>query len=145
MKNIKFLCLFVFVALFLTSCNSDDDNNNNEGNVSSNDLIGTWLLISETVNGEVDDLDGECPNYLVFTSELLIRTEYDGDNCEFSEDFSISYELVGDNIMVEVEDVALDVEILTLNAQVLELKVEETYIEEGEEFTEIITETYAKQ
>jgi len=140
MKKINVLGLFILFLLFLSSCCNDDDFLGED--INSNDLIGTWLLESESFNGEdVADVELECPVFLEFTDFEVIETEYYGDDCSSTQVESFTYFLDGNVI----ESAVGDAEILLLNEEVLQLRILDVYYEDNIEYIDTYVSTYNKQ
>lgn len=145
MKKIKLFGLFVLAVLLYTSCSSDDDGGGVvDDNVIANELLGTWLLVGENINGEDQSLD-DCSISIDFSSNIITLTEYFGMECLSVDIDASSYNVVDGAIVVEDEGEVLRIEILTLENDVLQIKYEDADIEGDDEFTYIIIETYEKE
>jgi hypothetical protein len=149
MKKIKLFGLFVLAGLLFISCSSDDDNGSLDcctNIINTSDLLGTWLLVEENINGEVESIDDdECSFIIDFTSDIFTSTEYFGPDCLSEESFSAPYNVSGNTLVLSVEGDTEEVEILTLSSEVLQVRYEDVYTEDGQEITDITIETYSKQ
>tara|TARA_B110000014_G_C20096122_1_gene574542 strand:- start:561 stop:1004 length:444 start_codon:yes stop_codon:yes gene_type:complete len=147
MKKIKLFGLFVLAGLLFISCSSDDEGGGViDDNINANELLGTWLLVEENINGEVESIDDdECSFIIDFTSDIFTSTEYFGPDCLSEESFSAPYNVSGNTLVLSVEGDTEEVEILTLSSEVLQVRYEDVYTEDGQEITDITIETYSKQ
>lgn len=110
MKKLILLCIVVLAF----SCSSDDD----AASYSSSDLVGTWVLLSTSVNGVIDE-PSECSQEVIFTKTTLKNKEYYGDNCEqFYDSESKSYSVSGKTLSVD----DYKAEILELTSKTFKLK-----------------------
>ncbi len=68
MKNLLKMA-FIAVAIFVTSCGKSDEQTNNQTN-NNNNLVGSWIIESETENGIAKVLN-ECEkkNTYTFTTD----------------------------------------------------------------------------
>lgn len=145
MKKIKLFGLFVLAVLLYTSCSSDDDGGGViDDNINANELLGTWLLVGENINGEDQSLE-DCPSFIDFSSNIVTSTEYFGTDCLSVDTNATSYNITDSSIVIEDEGQIFRLDILSLENDVLQIKYEETDIEGDDEFTYIVIETYEKE
>jgi hypothetical protein len=148
--NKLFLILFIGV---LFSCTSNDDTNIEieQDNIEIEEeeeasIIGSWKIISLASNGteelqeELDHFD-MCYWIEEFTQTTIIDTDFSGTDCttETIEDTQ-PYTINGTNLSYTTKDqVLVSLEILELTSTTL--KLEDSYVEEEEIFSEIYTYT----
>lgn len=138
MKSIKTLLLLITISSCLLSCSKDDELN--EENYSTK-IIGTWLLTSQTINGENVELE-ECDHTVTFADNTMIVKFYFGDNCESLESYGGIYALKGSTLILTYDNEdPVTVKITSLNNTTL--KTQWTDVANGE--TNTYTETFTKQ
>lgn len=145
LKKVMLLALVLAVSVF-QSCNNDDNSNNND-NSFSDDIIGNWELTSIISDGEELIENPDCLDRITITASTYEYFEYfdfnDGNGCVLVEG-QISnpeqYSLNGNILLVTDDGESFEYEIIQLNSTTL--KLQETYIEDGETFIDI--ETYNK-
>ena len=122
-KAINTFFLILTIGL-MVNCSSDD---NSDSDNLSNDIVGTWELISLTVN-ELEFLDdASCFDRLTFTATTVQSKEYydyeDGEGCVLdyiSE--SGTYSISANMLTVNIEGETIAFEIVELNESTLRLK-----------------------
>lgn len=73
MKQMKLIYKLLIVLTLFTSCSSDDDNNNEE---TDGDLVGTWIGVSSTFNGNNFGVPDN--NIVILTSDNRAEFVYEG-------------------------------------------------------------------
>ncbi len=95
MKTSKLLFIALISILTFNSCNSDDENDNSQSN--SELIIGEWLYLSQTLNGNDLPFEDDCRgidgvDYEVFREDNTFQVmDFDlngGTECTFEEDES---------------------------------------------------------
>lgn len=137
MKRFKFLVLLFFSMLFLSSCQNDDD-----GYVNRNELIGTWYLIDETVDGVPVFLN--CESVLDFTPYRVSNINYFGLSCSFVDVFVNDYYVDGNEIVNTGPFETYVDEILVLNNSRLVLSRFDEYYENGQFYYLEVISTYIR-
>lgn len=112
------------------ACDKEDEKSLTDQNKEN--LIGNWKFVSSSTNG-VQDNNGTCETMstISFTSDKINGTDYWGENCSESENYSYNYTVNDNSITVTTADGTFISEIVTLNATGLVIKnvVEsETYL-----------------
>ena len=112
------------------ACDKEDEKSLTDQNKEN--LIGNWKFVSSSTNG-VQDNNGTCETMstISFTSDKINGTDYWGENCSESENYSYNYTVNDNSITVTKPDGTFISEIVTLNATGLVIKdvVEsETYL-----------------
>lgn len=105
MKNLKFVAMFLFLGLAITSCSSDDDNVPEE--VNEEEVITTMTVTlmpaggGDAITMQTQDLDGNGPNAPVVTvsGPLAANATYNGSIVLLNET-----ESPAENITEEVEE-----------------------------------------
>lgn len=112
----KTLAITVITLFMLSSCNNDDDNG------SSTSIIGTWKMVSATVNG-IDDTD-ECDllSTVSFTDTQITTVDYYGNNCDSFDSNTGNYSVNNSTLTLTYSDETFVVQIETLNATTLAIK-----------------------
>lgn len=109
------------------ACDKDDDEKSlTEQNKEK--LIGNWKFVSSSTNGVQDD-NGPCEALatMSFTSDKINGTDYWGENCSESENYSYNYSVNESIITVNFQNENITSEIVSVNATGLVLKfMEET-------------------
>jgi hypothetical protein len=133
-KAINTFFLILTIGL-MVNCSSDD---NSDSDNLSTDIVGTWELISLTVN-DLEFLDDtSCLDRLIFTSTTVQSLEFDdsedGEGCvlDYTSDTG-SYDISGKMLTVDIEGETITFEIVTLNDITLKLKA--SFTEDGETLT----------
>lgn len=146
--NKLFLTLFIGT---LFSCSS----NNNDPETEQNSIIGTWKITSLTSNGTEElqiELDGSNPPNTsicywteVFTQTTITDIRFSGTDCATEiTDSDVSTYVVNGTILLETFDngqSSVSLEILELTNTTL--KLQDSYVEDGENYADIYT--YTKQ
>lgn len=138
MKLIKLFGLFIFACLLLSSCKNDDD-----GGINPNDLIGTWELVDETVDGV--EVPIPCAYLLDFSSYTVVFIDYYGVNCNLVDVVTNDYYVDGNEIINSDQFGSYAVEILTLNNETLVIRDYDEYVFNGQIYYEEIVSTYFRQ
>ena len=130
MKKIQLLFLLTFIMVGFVACDKEDEKSLTDQNKEN--LIGNWKFVSSSTNG-VQDNNGTCETMstISFTSDKINGTDYWGENCSESENYSYNYTVNDNSITVTKADGTFISEIVTLNATGLVIKdvVEsETYL-----------------
>ena len=139
MKKITLLLSLVFLTF---SCSSDDD----DGGSSSSDLIGTWVFVSDSADGELIDVDPcELMGTLTYTADMATRvffTSVEGE-CQVEGGDVFSYTANGNIITSVDENGDTFIESYFIDGTTLTL----TNVEEDGPDNELITfvEVYEKQ
>jgi len=133
-KTIKTFFLILTIGL-MVNCSSDD---NSDSDTVSTDIVGTWELISLTLN-DLEFLDEtSCLDRLIFTATTVQSLEFydyeDGEGCvlDYTSEAG-SYDISGKMLTVTIEGETIIFEIVELNSTTLKLKASLT--EDGETFT----------
>lgn len=143
MKKVQLFALIMFSGLLITSCKSDDDGGSS---INTDELIGTWRLVEETYNGEVEQLNAcDLLTKLEFDASTATQTFYYGTDCASTDINNEAYVVSGDKIITSDVDGSYEVEITTLNTSILKIKDVDEYTENGEQFTDVYTYTYERQ
>ncbi len=135
MKNIRFLFLLFFSLLFFSSCENDDDNNSYQ-----NQLIGSWYLIEETVDGVPVDI--RCDFILEFYTYTVTSFQYFGFNCASLNQYTNEYYLDGNEIVNIDQFGTFYLEILSLSNTRLVLSRFDEYYINGQLYYEEVISTY---
>ncbi len=124
MKTLKNLFLLsIIVLLTFSSCDEDDD--------APITIVGTWKLVSATVNGIADTelIPCDLETTLNFTENIIVTTYYfdpendAGSNCQFDDSDTGEYTINGDFITVTFDDGdSITDEIEELTATTLKIK-----------------------
>ena len=132
MELMKTLSLFLLMAVVLVGCSKDDDSSD------SASFTGTWKLTAEKYNGMNEVLD-ECDlkTTLVIDATTVQVTEYFGENCEETSEYTGNYTRNGNTITLVMFGLTDTAEITTLTNTTLEI----TSVDEGDVFVS----TYARQ
>ena len=122
-KAINTFFLILTIGL-MVNCSSDD---NSDSDNLSNDIVGTWELISLTVN-ELEFLDdASCFDRLTFTATTVQSKEYydyeDGEGCvlDYISEAG-TYNISANMLTVNIEGETIVFEIVELNESTLRLK-----------------------
>ena len=122
MKKFKKLFLFIFTGA-LIACSSDDNNDIDD----TASIIGNWKLTSLLEDGVEQVEDGDCDEFIIFTSSTFQLKYFDGDDCAIEEkDDPISYTLKGNTITFTNPDdnSTLSINIIELTLSTLKLRQE---------------------
>lgn len=106
--------------------------------INTSTIIGTWELISYTVNGE-EDMDTCLGDIEVYTQNTYHYQEVWGDNCEnLSDGGEIeTYTLTGNQLTIIEEGDPYTYEVLVLNATTL--SYQDVYQQNGVTYTDVYT------
>ena len=105
-KTMKKIILLLGIASLVFSCSSDDssDGGGVSSSVSTTDLVGTWVLTSESLNGELLMLDAcELETNVVFTDSRYTKTESNtvGGVCNSNIEAAGVYQIDGDELYLD--------------------------------------------
>ncbi|WNH08872.1 lipocalin family protein [Thalassobellus suaedae] len=136
MRNLKKTFLIV-LSVFVLSCSNDDKDSGKA--ISVNDLVGSWLLVSDVDEEGIEYVEeGDCDYLLVFTETTINGQEYYGVNCnQLDQDSPLVFSLNGDFLSFTEEEEEIKNEILELTSTTLKLRYD--YVEEEESFYDITT------
>jgi hypothetical protein len=140
MKNFKIFGLFVLACLLFSSCKNDDDA---PSGVNPNELIGTWLLVAETLDGVPESIP--CEFLLDFSVDTVVFIEYYGVNCQSVDVATNEYYVDGNEIINTDQFGTFAVEILTLNGSELVIMESDEYVVNGQVYYDEIISTFVRQ
>lgn len=107
MKGIIFICTTVLALSLIIGCSKDQDNNSNDL------LIGTWIAVDGTYNGE--NWNAADYNIIKFTSNNRVEFIYEGfgNNGEDIHDMA-DWEKVGNTLTIKWDESDAGLEIFEL-------------------------------
>lgn len=112
MKGISFYCAIILILSLLNGCSKDDNNKSNDL------LIGTWIAVDGTHNGE--NWSAADHNIIKFTANNRAEFIYEGfgNNGQDISEFG-DWEITGNSLTIIWDESDPDLEVLEL--QVIEL------------------------